>query len=124
MGSAIILFGSVVGMLYVIGRKLPTLSTLSEEGYPKNIKQAVQHIQRQIRESEAVQANFTPEVVLEKTLSRVRAVALNVENKTSQWSETLKSRSAEKKDKFTKGYWNELKPEAKKKKSQKTNTST
>ena len=95
---ALILFLlSLAGLIYMIGKKLPLILALP------------------IKEKEGLigfkvpKFMSSPELFLQKLVSKARIFSLRAEAKTSDWLVKLRKKSQEKNDKFSSSYWDKLK---------------
>lgn len=95
---ALILFlGSFAGLIYLIKKKLPLILALpvkEKEGLigfkvPKFVS--------------------SPELFLQKLISRARIFSMRAEAKTNDWLVKLRKKSQEKNGKFSSSYWDKLK---------------
>ncbi|MCH7605105.1 hypothetical protein IID24_03920 [Patescibacteria group bacterium] len=105
--SVIILFASFIGGLVIIWRKFPLLVELSQGQEVTGVRDFVVRSTKRLRDSENIRA--VPEKVLQKTLSKTRVLAMKTESKTGEWLSQLRKRSKEKKEKFSKEYWDQFK---------------
>jgi len=94
----IVLVLSLLGMIALIGKKIPALAKLpenpsrSQEGYLLKLKKKAQ---------DANPLKGTkPEVFLQKMLSRVRILSLKTDNKAMDWIQTLGKRIERKNNNF------------------------
>jgi hypothetical protein len=95
---ALILFLlSLAGLIYLIGKKLPLILALP------------------IKEKEGLiglkvpKLVSSPELLLQKLLSKARIFSMKAEAKTNDWLVSLRKKSQEKNDKFSSSYWDKLK---------------
>jgi hypothetical protein len=97
---AVILFlGSLAGLIYLIGKKLPLVLAL-----PIKEKEG-------LIEFKVPKFVSSPEFFLQKLVSKARIFSLRVEAKTSDWLVKLRKKSQEKNGnhKFSEHYWDKLK---------------
>jgi hypothetical protein len=93
----------------VIGRKIPVLLTFPAKQQGDSIKEILQNANGKIQDSVPFRVVSSPNLLLQKLLSRARIFSLKTENKTSQWLEQLRKKSQEKKALFSEDYWKQLK---------------
>jgi len=104
--SLTLLLISLLGIALIILRKAPVLAELSlVRDRNKGILNKAVNI---IKKSEVVKG-FTPDVLLHKTLSKVRVLTLKTECKTADWLKDLRQKSIEKKKSFSDDYWKKIK---------------
>ena len=115
----IVLFGSLIGMIVIISRKVSVLSELSPEeiegigvfdGLKNKIKNRIQ--------GRGFFRTFSSEILLQKILSKFRVLTLKTENKTGTGLSQLRQRSLKKEKKskkdFPDDYWQKLKKRTRK----------
>ena len=112
--ASIFSVSSLVAILYMIGNKLPTLSSLDITGYPHNAKEAGEALRMYVQNSKQIQTVFSPDLYLQKVLSQTRVFTLRFEQRLGVWLEQSRRRSQDRENKFTEGYWGELRKETKK----------
>jgi hypothetical protein len=113
--SAIVLAGSIFGILSVVFRKIPILTELPEvrEGY---LKEPVwTKIENRIKNSKHVKS-FSFELFLQKLLSKIRVLTLKIESKTASQLQTLRQRAQRKNLLGEDNYWEKLKKTARRRK--------
>jgi hypothetical protein len=92
---SIIFLASLMGMFFMVKKKLPILANLSSvELSPVAPKE----------ETFSKKSLF-----LQKVLSKFRILVLKTDNKTNEWLKELRKRSLENKTKFSESYWDNLK---------------
>lgn len=89
----ITLLSSLAGLVYMIGRKVPLLLNVPVEA----------------EETKVFKWFSSPEIFLQALLSKVRILALRLEQKANDLLVGLRKKSQEESKKFTHGYWKELK---------------
>ena len=113
--ALIILIGSFLGMLIIFIRKIPVLITLSPE-----IKTSKPNIFVTLKDRALERRpfkSFSFEIFLQKTLSKIRVLALKIDHKIANYLQKMREESRRKKEKEqgNDNYWDELKKKAKKK---------
>ncbi|TSC74918.1 MAG: hypothetical protein G01um101430_735 [Parcubacteria group bacterium Gr01-1014_30] len=99
--ALIILLGSLVGLAFIILRKLPILADL-----PETSEESGDGLRQ--RFSNKIKS-FSLETFLQKALSRMRILTLKTEKKTADWLHALRQRT-QKQNNFGKdNYWQEIK---------------
>lgn len=106
--ASIALFASLASLGYVIGRKIPVLLTFPTKQQGDSMKEMLQEAAGKIESSVLLRVVSSPNLLLQKLLSKARIFSLKTENKTSQWLEKLRKRSQEKKALFSEDYWKQL----------------
>jgi len=104
--AIIILFIGLIGMGIIMMRKIPVLTELSAEkiGRPR----VLEGIKKKVKKSNLLKV-FSGEVLLQKTLSKIRVLTLKTDNKTSAWLSKLRQKSIKKKEGFSDDYWKKIK---------------
>lgn len=102
----IILIGSFLGVAVILFRKMPVLVKLPETSGA--IREYLIARAKKGVESLPVLKDFSYELFLQKTLSKVRVLTLKTEHKTGNWLETLRQKNNQKANKND-NYWKELK---------------
>jgi len=111
--ATIILFGSLLGMGTILFRKIPLLSELPEVPVRFNLKRTLLKLKEKIKILNPFK-DFSSEVFLQKILSKIRILALKIENKIANYLQKLREKSQKKKAKENDHYWKELKKSTKK----------
>lgn len=107
---ALILFlGSFAGLLYLIGRKLPLILALPPKGKEGLMEFLGNGVRSSLQNSEVSKLVSSPELFLQKILSKARIFSLRAEAKTNDWLVKLRKKSQEKNGKFSSSYWDKLK---------------
>ena len=106
--ASIAFFVSLASLGYVVGRKVPLLLTFPAKQERDSMKEIFQEATGKIQYSALFKAVSSPNLLLQKLLSKARIFSLRTENKTSQWLEKLRKRSQEKKVLFSEDYWKQL----------------
>lgn len=114
--AAIILLSSFVGMSVIIVRKLPVLRELEVSPRKKGV---VIRIQDGIKRAFALRARAfwgvnSFDVFLQKVLSKIKILALKIEQKCSYFLEKLRTKTREKEE--SERYWEKIKKLSLKKK--------
>lgn len=112
----IILLGSSIGLGGIIFSKIPFLKTLSEKSSSSSEKKQdfVLRLKTEIKKLNPFKA-LTYEVFLEKVLTSIRTVSLNMESKTSGLIKELKQNVEERKARENDNYWEKIKKSTKNK---------
>lgn len=103
--ASTIFFSSFTGLAYILKKKMPLLLALPEttnESFAETLKSGVNNVK-------ALKWFSSPEIILQTVLSRTRIYAMRLEQKANDWLVSLRKQSQEKSEKFTQGYWKELK---------------
>ena len=111
--ATIILFGSLLGIGMILFRKIPDLIELPEAPTRFNFKKTLLNFKGKIKVLNPLK-NFSSEVFLQKILSKIRILALKIENKIANYLQKLREKSQKKKAKENDNYWKELKKSTKK----------
>lgn len=96
------------GMAVILIQKIPILSELTPQEVEKS--SPLKKLKNKIKNNGTFKS-FSGELLLQKTLSKVKNLSLKTENKTSAWLKRSRRRSLEKKKKFSKDYWKKIKEE-------------
>lgn len=112
----IILFGSSIGLVGIVFKKIPLLRTLpGEPSLSLGEKQDfVLRLKTGVRRLNPFK-NLSYEIFLEKLLTSLRVLSLRIEGKTSASLQQLKQAVKEKKIRENDNYWEEVKKATKKK---------
>ena len=113
--ATIILFGSLLGMVVILFRKIPVLVELPEVSPRKKRQKVPGFFQKGIEKIKKIGPfkSFSFEIFLQKLLSKIRILTLKTDNKTSNWLQKLREKS--KKEKENDDYWQKLKKSTKNK---------
>lgn len=105
--SLIILVFSFLGMVFLVVKKIPALTSLkinpalvADEGFFVKIKNRIQEV--------PWVKNFSLEIFLQKIISPIRVLSLKADHKTANWLKTLREKSQQKKT-DNGDYWEDLK---------------
>lgn len=106
---AMIFFVSgMLGIVIILFRRIPFLVGLpavtkksSKDGMLLSLKNRITNI--------SFFKFSSPEMYLQKILSKIRVLILRLENKISDWLQSLRQRSLKKKNNYSGNYWQELK---------------
>jgi len=107
--ASIALVTSLASLGYVVGRKIPLLLKFPAKQKGDSLREIFQGAKIKIRGSAPFKGIFSPQMLLQTLLSKARIFSLRTENKTSQWLESLRKKSQEKKAAFADDYWQQLK---------------
>ena len=104
--ATIILITSFLGIVFILGRKIPLLAQLSKtqivsEPFLARMKNKVKPVE--------IIKNIPLEGLLQKLLSKLRIATLKLESKTAHWLTELRKRSLHKKGVKNDTYWDDLK---------------
>lgn len=103
--ATIILIGSGIGLAVMVIRKLPALQALPPAPSPKSFPLfTLEKIRSRIKRE-----GFSKEKLFHKVLSRLKVLALRLENKTERQLQSLRQRSKNDKGNPPDKYWQELK---------------
>lgn len=103
--ASLTFFSSLAGLAYILKKKMPLILALpenTEESLVETLKNGVGNVK-------ALRWFPSPEIFLQTLLSKTRIYAMRLEQKTNDWLVSLRKQSQEKSEKFTQGYWKELK---------------
>lgn len=109
--ASIVLVTSLVSFGYVIGRKVPLLLKFPSRQEGDSLRAILQNIRAGVQDLVPFKKISSPHVILQTMLSKARIFSLRTENKTSQWLESLRKKSQEKRAAFSDDYWEQLKKE-------------
>ncbi len=107
----LILSGAGIGIL--LKKKIPLLLQFPREEN-KNLAYYVGQATERAKEYPAVSQILTPELLLQRVLSKIRVWSLKVESRASSELETLRKRALEKKEKLSENYWAQIRKRRKK----------
>ena len=105
--AIIILSGSIVGMGVIAIRRAPALVELPENLPLFDIKKSYSQLKESVKFVNPLQ-NSSVEVLLQKTLSRIRVLALRIESLIAVYLQRLRQQSHNKKAKKEDKYWQDL----------------
>jgi len=110
--SLSISFISFLGLIIFILRKIPVLAQLSiveDKSYQKDgiILRIVLFLKEKTKNIKNFLKSIPFEIILQKILSKIRILALKIENKIASWLSVLRKKSIEKKN-FSENYWKKL----------------
>ena len=100
--------GSLLGTAVIIFRKIPALVELPEMPSKFDLKDISVKLKEKIIILNPFK-NFSSEVFLQKILSKIRILALKIENKIANYLQRLREKSQKKKSKENDNYWEEIK---------------
>jgi len=95
--ATILFLGSLAGLIYLIGKKLPLILALPVRGKERLIEFKVPKFMS------------SPDLFLQKLVSKARIFSLKAEAKTDDWLVKLRKKSQEKNGKFSSTYWDKFK---------------
>lgn len=107
--ASIVLVTSLASLGYVVGRKIPLLLKFPAKQEGDSIREILQNAKKKVQSSAPFKTVSSPHIMLQALLSKARIFSLRTENKTSQWLESLRKKSQEKKAAFQDDYWQQLK---------------
>ncbi|MDA1337169.1 MAG: hypothetical protein O3C23_00120 [bacterium] len=109
--ASFLLIVSTIGLLYIMGKKLPVLLTYPAKEEGSSPKEDMKRLFAIMRDSKAMRQVSSPDVLVQNVLSKTRIVALKTESKTGRILENLRKKSQEKNSdsKFSDDYWKKLK---------------
>jgi len=105
--SIVIFILSLAGMAVILWRKIPALCKLPEREFAFYNSLTVK-IGKGIKRIPVVK-NFSYDLYLQKTLSKVRVLTMKTENKTGHWLERLRQKNSKKNQTNNDDYWDTLK---------------
>jgi hypothetical protein len=104
--SLVILGLSFLGMSFLILRKVPALRQIAQntqEGFSENV--FISFAKKIIAKVPGLKS-FSPEIFLQKIVSRLRVISLKSDQKTAGWLKKLREKNQTKEPD---GYWDNLK---------------
>lgn len=107
--ASIFLVTSLASLGYVVGRKVPLLLKFPARQEGDSLQEMFLNAKTKIQGSTHLKGISSPHMLLQTLLSKARIFSLRTENKTSQWLESLRKKSQEKKAAFSDDYWQQLK---------------
>ena len=107
--SSIALVASIASLGYMVGRKVPLLLKFPAKQEGDSLREIFQNAKTKMLGSASFKVISSPHIILQILLSKARIFSLRTENKTSQWLESLRKKSQEKKAAFSDDYWQQLK---------------
>ncbi|MEK7503846.1 MAG: hypothetical protein AAB577_02590 [Patescibacteria group bacterium] len=105
--SIIVFFLSLAGMAVILWRKIPALYKLPEREFAFYNSLTVK-IGKGMKKIPVVK-NFSYDLYLQKTLSKIRVLTMKTENKTGHWLERLRQKNSKKNETRNDSYWDALK---------------
>jgi len=105
--ATVIFLGSIFGMGVILFRKIPVLAKLTLE-ITEEKEGIFSRLKGEIKNLFSLKSS-SPEIFLQRILSKIRILALKTENKTSTILERLRTRKMEEKENENDNYWEELK---------------
>ncbi len=105
--ASIIFGGSVVGMGTMLYQKIPALVKLPKVVEKDEKRNLILVIKNKVKEIEFIK-DFSYEMFLQKTLSKIRVLTLKTDSKTSGWLQKLREKSKNKKVLDDDKYWDEV----------------
>ena len=107
--ASVALVTSLASLGYVVGRKIPLLLKFPARQEGDSLREIFQNVKKKLQGSAPLKGIASPHMLLQTLLSKARIFSLRTENKTSQWLESLRKKSQEKKAAFSDDYWEQLK---------------
>ncbi|MEA3344613.1 MAG: hypothetical protein U9Q16_02970 [Patescibacteria group bacterium] len=102
--AVIILFASLTGMGLIIIRKIPILTELSPQEIELN---PIKRFRNRIK-GKKTSKFFSKDIILQKTLSKIRILTLKTDNKTDSLLMKLRQKTRKDRNDFSDGYWNKV----------------
>jgi hypothetical protein len=102
----IIFFGSFLGLMEIVIRKVPLLVSLPA-AFPQQ-KEDYLGLKRRIKRTSFFE-NFSFDVILQNILTKIRVLSLKTDSKTFDWLQKIRQNSQKKKIREDKNYWEEIK---------------
>ena len=106
--AIIVLLGSLLGMGIILYRKMPIFAELSKETAEEK-ENLFPRLNLDIIKRFFPVKSFSLEGFLHKILSKIRVLALKIENKTATLLEKLRTKKREEKEGAVDNFWAELK---------------
>lgn len=113
--ATIILIGSLTGIGVILYCKLPELRKLPTPKKDKPFKESFKNFWLKIKSSRFFKTDFF-ENILQKLLSKIKILAIKIENKCSRLLQGMREKSVKKEEAKNDKYWQRLKKSLKKKK--------
>lgn len=104
-----LLSGSFFGIVIVVSRKIPVLLRMPLSQERKNREGVAQKVKENIQNLPVFRFFSSPELLLQKLLSKSRIFLLRLENILGKWLSAIRRSAQEKKAKFSGNYWEQLK---------------
>jgi len=104
ISAVIILFASLTGMGLIIIRKIPILVELSPQEIELN---PIRRLKNKIGRKKTSKF-FSKDIILQKTLSKIRVLTLKTDNKTDSLLMKLRQKTRKEKNDFSDGYWKKV----------------
>lgn len=101
----IILIGSALGIFVILFKKIPVLVEMPKTGQRPVLVDFWYWLKEKIKNLPPIKS-FSPEIFVQKVLSKIRVLTLRIENKTANSLQKLREK-AQKKN--IDNYWQELK---------------
>ena len=102
----IVFLFSLLGIAFIIYRKMPVLSEYIPETSKGN--GLMTNFKEKLKDKVAFRAVNSGEAILLKTLSKSRVLVLKAEHKIGCWLSTLRQKSIEKEKCFKENYWEKI----------------
>ncbi|MFH1423599.1 MAG: hypothetical protein ABIG29_01395 [Candidatus Nealsonbacteria bacterium] len=107
--SIIIFILSLAGIVVILLRKIPVLCELPERNFDFSLGNSLAGgIKDGMKKMPGIK-NFSYDLYLQKTLSKVRVLTMKTENKTGSWLEKLRQKNCKKNSTNNDNYWDTLK---------------
>lgn len=106
-----ILLLSFLGIAAIASRKIPVLVSLPEVSLQEKKISLFSKLKARLALAGPFK-NFSPEIFLQKILTKIRIISLKTDTKTFGWIQKLREKALSKKIYNKDGYWDELKKTA------------
>jgi hypothetical protein len=110
--NLLIVFVSFAGIVFILWRRMPLLLEFPA-GSEGNIRDLVSGRAKDLVSSQKIKLVASKN--LDKTLSKARTIASKTEVQTGEWLERLRRKPEERKEEFSKSYWEQLRRKPRKK---------
>ncbi len=105
--AKIVLAGGLLGLIYLVIKKIPVLAQLPENQTVFS-NQGITVQLRKVAEKMPFARSFSLNIYLQRILSKTKILTMRFEGKISSWLQDLRTK-AQKKQELTDNYWEELK---------------
>lgn len=105
--AAILLITSATGLIIFMRQKMPVTSIIPMEG--TGLRDYLGKTKERIQRNGIGKKMFSPTLLLQMFLSKIRIVALRIDAKTNEWLIALRKRTQRKKEGFSEHYWKQIK---------------
>ena len=103
---------SGAGLYILLRKKIPVLLEFPRED-GRDMKYYAMRVTARIQRGRLQEDIFSLNIVAQKILSRIHILALRTESKTNKWLEDLRRQARGQKNKFSEGYWTQIKKKKK-----------